>query len=188
MIIGLSGTNGSGKDTVAHILVEKFGYYFASASGMLVEELKKQGLPEERKYTSALSAQWRREHGLGVIVDKALEKVNQLGNDKLVVGSLRNPGEADRVHELEGLVIWVDADPKIRYDRISGNARGRQLDNKTYEEFLAEEEDEMKQAGDENVLNMSAVKQKADMFIENNFDTIEEFEAEVLTKLEEYLR
>lgn len=175
IIVGLAGTNGSGKDTVAHMLVERHGFYFGSASEMLGEELKKRGLTLERVNKSALSAEWRKEHGLGAIVDIAVEQAQTKNIDKVVVGSLRNPGEVDRVHELGGVVIWIDADPKIRYQRIANNDRGRVEDQKTYEEFLAEEEAEMTHIGDENTLSMSGVKAKSDIFIKNDDTKIEKF-------------
>jgi len=34
-IIGLAGTNGSGKDTVGHILADKHGYLFVSVVELL---------------------------------------------------------------------------------------------------------------------------------------------------------
>ncbi|MGH7240388.1 MAG: hypothetical protein ACREHG_10070, partial [Candidatus Saccharimonadales bacterium] len=75
------------------------------------------------------------------------------------MASLRNPGEADRVHELGGKVIWVDADPQVRYQRVINADRGRDgEDGKTYAEFLAEEAAEMNYSGDEATLSGAAVK------------------------------
>lgn len=179
IIIGVAGTNGSGKDTIAKVLSEKYGFYVASATDMLGAELTKRGLPHERENKRTVSAEWRREHGLGVIVDKAVEEAKAAGFDKLVVGSLRNPGEADRVHELDGEVIWVDSDSKVRYDRIQKNNRGRIEDSKTYEQFLAEEEAEMSHSGDSATLNLSGVKAKSDRFIDNDSDSIEGFAEQI---------
>lgn len=172
-IIGLAGTNGSGKDTVAEFLRDEYGYFVVSATDMLEAELKKLGWPIDRTHKRKLGNQWRRDQGLGVIVKRAVAEAEKAGFDKVVVGSLRNPGEADRVHELKGKVVWVDADPKIRYSRISNGQRGRAEDNKTYEDFLRDEEAEMDEQGDETTLNMSAVKQKSDIFISNNYKNFE---------------
>lgn len=180
-IYGLGGTNGSGKDTVAQMLAERYGFLNASATEMFLGELKKRGWPNDREHKAKLSALWRRESGMGVIVDKAVEMYRQSpGKYKgIIVGSLRHPGEADRIHELGGKQIWVDADPKIRYDRIQKSLEERAAthveEGKTFKEFLAEEKREMTPSGDEATLNMSAVKDRADIFLENNGDDIESF-------------
>jgi dephospho-CoA kinase len=190
-IIGIAGTNGSGKDTVGHLLAEKHGFLFVSGSDMLREEVKRRGLSIGRENTSMVSAEWRRESGLGVIIDKAVEIYQQQAAQHpggLVIASLRNPGEADRVHELGGQVVWVDADPEIRHQRVSSIDRGRAAnDNKTFEEFMADEHAEMYSSGDEATLNMSGVKEKADIFIENNGNDLEVFRADVEKALKAYL-
>jgi hypothetical protein len=94
---------------------------------------------------------------------------------------LRNPHEADRIHELGGIVVWVDANPKTRYERIQANleARGRaEEDTRTYEQFLIEEEVEMHTppGGDEANLNMMGVKQRSDILLLNDGTNLEEFE------------
>lgn len=174
-IIGLAGTNGSGKDTVAHMLEEKHGYLFADATTMLGNELTRRGLSHERVNKAALSAEWRREYGMGVIVDKAIELFKAGDYKGIIVGSLRHPGEADRVHELGGKVLWVDADQRIRFNRINDGSRGRVEDNKTYDEFVREEEREMSQSGDAATLNMGAVKSRSDIFLINDGNDIEAF-------------
>ena len=66
-IIGLSGTNGSGKDTVGHMLTERHGYLFVSLTDMLRKEAKKRGEEPSREVLRTISAEWRRESGLGVL-------------------------------------------------------------------------------------------------------------------------
>lgn len=178
IIFGIGGTNGSGKDTACHVLAEKHGFYSASANDMLTSELKRRGTKIDRESKRNLSAEWRREHGMAVIIDKAVVEAKAAGYDKLIVGSLRHPGEADRVHELGGKVIWVDADSEIRYSRISAGDRGRPEDKKTFEEFLADEAAEKQQSGDAATLSTDAVKERADIFLTNN-ESVEVFEQAV---------
>ncbi len=187
-LIGIGGTNGSGKDTVGQMLAERHGWLFVSVTDILRGELKKRGLAIERENLRNLSAEWRRLHGLGVLVDEAKDLYIAQNKNRggLVIASLRNSGEADRVHDLGGEVVWVDADPKIRYSRIESRARGPE-DHKTYDEFIAEEQAEMHRSGDEATLNTAGVKAKADIFITNNGNDIEEFMSIAQKALQKYL-
>lgn len=190
-LIGVGGTNGAGKDTVGRILADHFGYLFVSATESLRTEARRRGLEPARENLRLVSADWRREFGLGVLVDKTIEHYKEAVKDTsgLVIASLRNPGEADRVHELGGAVLWVDADPKVRYERIQANAFARDRaaeDNKTFEQFLAEEEAEMhRSAGaDAATLDMSAVKDRSDFIVINEFDTTDGLAGELARILE----
>ncbi|HSX29934.1 MAG TPA: AAA family ATPase [Candidatus Saccharimonadales bacterium] len=191
-IIGVAGTNGSGKDTIGHLLAAHHMYWFISVTEVLRDECRKRGLPVEREHLRDISAEWRREYGYGVLVDKAIDAFNALPDKKqyrgVVMASLRNPHEADRVHELDGTVLWADADPEVRYKRIQANAvyRGRAgEDAKTYEQFLAEEAAEMHapKGADEATLDMASVKERSDAFVRNNSSDMDEFEADLLAAL-----
>lgn len=182
--IGLAGTNGSGKDTVGHMLAEKHRYLFISVTEVLRNEAKRRGLPVDREVLRTISAEWRRELGLGVLVDKAIAEYEKDADQYagVVMASLRNPGEADRIHEFGGTMVWLDADPKIRYQRIQKNAASRnraEEDNKTFEQFLAEEAVEMHKiaGGDSATLDSAEVKKRCDIFISNDDNDLAVFQS-----------
>lgn len=175
-ILGIGGTNGSGKDTLGEILANDYGFFSVSVSDFLREEAKKRGLPIEREVLRTISAEWRRDYGLGVLVDKAVELFKK-SNGKykgLVAIPMRNPGEAQHLKDMGGTLIWVDADPHIRYQRIYSRQRSAE-DNKTFEQFLAEEQAEKAHSGDEATLNWQGVKDRADIFITNDNNDIQKF-------------
>jgi len=183
-IIGLSGTNGSGKDTVGHMLADKHGYLFVSVTELLRAEAKRRGVPVEREYLRQISAEWRRKSGLGVLVDKAVAEYQKDAGkySGVVMASLRNPGEADRLHELGGTMVWIDADPRVRYGRIQANAhhRGRSgEDDKTFEQFMTEEAAEMQSSGDSATLNMLGVKERSDIFLQNDAADLKDFQTQI---------
>lgn len=188
-IIGIAGTNGSGKDSVGHVLADRHSYLFVSVTDLLRAELNRRGQQVDREHLRELSAEWRREYGLGVLVDRALEEFNKLKCQYIgvAIASLRNPAEADRIHELGGLVLWIDADAKTRYERIQNNAEARARageDAKSFEEFLAEEEAEMNNTtGDTAALSMIDVKKRADIILDNDQTDLQEFQSFISEQL-----
>jgi dephospho-CoA kinase len=181
-IIGIAGTNGAGKDAVGQVLRDKHSYLFVSVSDLLRAELNRRGVAVDRENLRELSAEWRREYGLGVLVDRAIEEYNKLKGQYvgIAIASLRNFAEADRIHELGGAVLWIDADPRTRYERIQNNAEARARageDAKSFEEFLAEEEAEMfNKSGDAAALGMSEVKKRADIILDNDQTNLQDFQ------------
>jgi dephospho-CoA kinase len=190
-LIGISGTNGAGKDTVGHILVDRFDYLFVSVTDSLRAEARRRGIEPARENLRIVSADWRREFGLSVLVNKTIEHYAEAVRDTrgLAMASLRNPAEADRIHELGGIVLWIDADPRIRFKRVRANAFARDRaaeDNKTFEQFIAEEQAEMhRSAGaDAATLDMSAVKDRSDFTIVNEYNTTDGLADELARVLE----
>ncbi|MGH7869393.1 MAG: AAA family ATPase, partial [Candidatus Dormibacteraceae bacterium] len=178
---GIGGTNGSGKDTLSQILADDYGWLFVSASDdLIIPELERRGLPLEREQMAALTAEWNRA-SKGFVIDKAIEKFEQESKSHkfngLVISSIRHPWESDRIHALGGKVVWVDGDPKVRYNRIFTRGQGDK-DQKSFEQFLAEEQAEMEHSGDEATLNMAAVKAAADVFLINSDNDLEKFKAQ----------
>lgn len=184
LIIGVAGTNGSGKDTVMRLLSDKYNLLFVSATDLLTSELERDHLPTDRLHKAERAAAWRRESGLGVIVKKAYEAYQSQTDkyDGLVVGSLRHPAEVEEIHNLGGQVLWIDADPKLRYERVQANDRGRVEDRVSFEQFMADEEREMHPVGDAATLNMAEVKKQSDLIFLNETSV-----ADLATELERVL-
>ncbi len=190
-IIGIAGTNGSGKDTVGHTLAVEHGYLFVSVTDVLRAELRRQGFPIDREHLRELSASWRRQFGFGVLVDRAMDIFYEQPKGRykgVAIASLRNPFEVDRIHELGGEVWWLDADPLLRFTRIRSNAAERARageDEKTYEQFVAEEQAEMHSTGDAATLDMAAVRDKADTHMTNGGNELNLLKQEVAALLAE---
>lgn len=178
-IVGVSGTNGAGKDVLAGLL-EKRGYLNVSLSDILREELTRQGREHTRENMSGLSKTIRDAEGDGAMVRRLLKKYPE--GTKLCITSVRTPGEAEEIQHADGMMIWIDADPKIRYERVVVGGRGRVTDRISYEEFLHQQDAEMTPSAQGNGLNMAAVRDISDLRIENNFSTLAEYENDLTTR------
>ena len=100
----------------------------------------------------------------------------------LVIGSIRGVGEAQRLKEFGGKLIVVDADPRVRYDRLAGRARAD--DDITFEQFAQKEAADMAVGEtDSTKLGMAAVIDMADIRMENNGNDIEAFKAQAAKTL-----
>jgi cytidylate kinase len=188
-IIGISGTNGAGKDTLGELLAERQGYKFVSVSDILREELTRQGVAHEREHLSNLSTKWAREHGPSILSVKTIEvyekEEDQEGYKGLAIGSIRRPAEAKAIQDDGGLVLWVDADQKVRYERIKSNGRNRVTDMLPFDEWAAQEEREMNPGTDDpNVLNMMATKAICDVVVINDFSNERDYRDYLIKEFE----
>jgi dephospho-CoA kinase len=114
---------------------------------------------------TVLANELRAEHGPAYFVELALARC---GEKKLcVIESIRTVAEAELLKEKGGVLLAVDADKPVRYERI--HRRGSSLDNVTYEEFVRQEETEMHN-DNPNKQNIAAVMQLADHTIYNDND------------------
>jgi dephospho-CoA kinase len=156
MIIGITGTIGSGKGTaVAYLKSKGFSHYSSSAA--LKEILAERGLPATRDHFSPLAQEIRAADEAGVpklAHKRMLEEVP----DHAIFEALHSVGEAEFVRSIGGVIIGVDADPHVRYERSVG--RGEEKDQVTFEEFLkhSRREDEGAEGSGHNireVINMA---------------------------------
>jgi dephospho-CoA kinase len=138
-VIGLTGTNGAGKGTVVEYLIRN-GFRHFSVGGFLKKEIIKRGLPVNRDSMTEVANDLRQEFGPGYIVEQLFLKAKECG-ENCVIESIRTVGEIESLKRMSDFVLAaVDADPKIRYERIS--LRKSEKDNVTYEKFLSDEERE----------------------------------------------
>ncbi len=179
MIIGLTGTLGAGKGTVADYLIEK-GFKHHSVREFLIEEIKRRGMPVNRDSMVIVANDLRANHSPSYIVEELYKQAKQHGGNA-IIESIRALGEAEAIKNLGGKMFAVDADQKLRYERIT--ARASETDHVSFEEFKQNEDREMTST-DPNKQNLSKCISMADHVLNNN-STIEELKKEVDNILEE---
>jgi len=188
-IVGISGTSGAGKDTTGHVLV-KYGYKFTSLSDTLRAELDIQGREHTRENLRQLSSEWHREHGPDHLVHRTIalyrNEKESFDYKGLAIGSIRRPAEAKVIQSQGGMVLWLDADRKVRFDRIQAAHRGRAEDAATFEQWCRDEDAEMTPPADDDgsALNMAGVRDMADVKIDNSFEDERHFDEHIIRQFE----
>lgn len=186
MIIGVTGTNGSGKGTVVDYLVEHKGFTHFSVRDLIVEEVLKRGLELNRINIGDTGTNLRRENAPSYFVETFLNRAKEQGIDNVVIESIRAVAEEKYLKEHGGFVVAVDAPRELRYERIVG--RGSVTDKVSFEDFCLQEEREYTPAdpNDPNQMNFKEVMDNADYTLMNDGTYMEfrEKMEEMLTRLE----
>ena len=175
MLIGIAGTLGSGKGTVVAYLKEK-GFVHYSASGYLKEVILARGETVDRDAYSKLAGEIREKDPAGL--SRILyERILVDGAPDVVMEALHDVGEAEFAKDKGGILLGIDADIPVRYERVV--ARGSEKDQITFEDFKRQILREEEGAGHHHI---HAVLKMADHIIMNN-GTVEELHQAVDTWL-----
>ena len=174
-IIGITGTNGAGKGTVVEYLVKNRGFLHFSARAFLMELLKKDGVEINRESLIKKGNQLRAKHGPSALVDLLYEEALKTGQN-CIIESIRTVGEIESLkNKGEFLLLAVDADSKIRYERVV--VRGSETDKVSFENFVKQEELEMKNE-DVNKQNVAECIKRADILLKNDL-SIQDLENDI---------
>ena len=184
MIIGITGTDGAGKGTVVDHLLEKGNFEHCSARALFVDEINRRSLPMSRNQMRLMANELRAKHGDDFLITEYKRRTGFLQEKNYLIESLRAVAEAKTLKELGGVLIAVDADQKIRYERVQ--QRRSESDHVTFEEFKNQEALEMNDP-DPHGMQKAKVIEMADYVIQNNgvFDELLVQVDEVLKKIDE---
>ncbi len=169
MLIGITGTNGSGKKAVVEYLVSTKGFSQYSARTIILDELRARHLPDTRANMREVANALRKEHGAAYVIEKLFEMAKE--DSKAVIESVRTIGEAEFIKKQSGVIFAIDAERKLRYERVA-NKEGYELAHISFEDFCEIEDREMASSEPWD-MNVFGVMQLADVRIENN-GTLEE--------------
>jgi len=118
MIIGLTGTLGSGKGTVAKIIAKK-GFRHTTLSDRIREEAARRGISSEqnRKILQDIGNELREKYGNNIWVLITLKMINEKEN--WIIDGIRNLGEIEDLKKRRDFrLIAVDAPTEMRAERI----------------------------------------------------------------------
>jgi len=171
MIVGIVGTLGAGKGTIVEYLKTK-GFAHYSASGYLKDTLLARGIEPNRDTYSKLAGEIRGKDKAG-LAKLLFEQSAVDGVSRAIIESLHDVGEAMYIQKVGGVLLAIDADMEIRYERAI--KRGSEKDNVTFDKFKSEIEREEHGGGPHNIRKALEL---ANYTIMNN-GTKEELEAAV---------
>jgi len=181
MIVGLTGTHGSGKGTVVEYLVREKGFVHLSARELIKEEVAKRGLEPIRKNISATVTDMRNTISPLWVVEALYKKAKESQSKNIIIESIYTVGEVEYLRTKAAAIIAVDAPLEIRYQRIY--SRGSETDDVTFDDFKEMQEKEMS-SFDPQSQNVLAVMNMADATIVND-GTLEDLHIKIENILKE---
>ncbi|HSX16693.1 MAG TPA: AAA family ATPase [Patescibacteria group bacterium] len=172
-LIGLAGTAGAGKDTAADIMCKMFGMQNLS-SGDALRAITRYVYHLDQTYNPVRDQLYEVGNHIRTVINPAalvelcILQAEVLKIDRAIITGLRSMGEAQAVRAAGGIIVVIDADPHIRYDRIF--ARGRDAETqKTLEEFMEQDTRENRGISDQGPgRGIKSIIESADVVILNN--------------------
>ena len=189
VVIGVAGEIGSGKDTLAEHLVDKYGFLHISLSTVVARGRKRSGLPENRHNQLTYANSKRDLHTGDYFVRLALEEADEVGAPRIVLSGIYCLEEAGHIQDLpDGFVVGViGPDADTRYDMVVAR-----MANKT-DVMGRDQFDQMahnESAGpDGKTPNVRKVMERADFTLRNQatlqefFDSIDQMMSEHFPKI-----
>ncbi|WP_297514264.1 AAA family ATPase [Thermococcus sp.] len=187
MIIGVVGKIAAGKTTVAKFF-EKKGFCRVSCSDPLIDLLTHNvsdyswipELPEKAEPTREKLIEFGKylkdKYGGDILIRLAVDKKRNC--EKVVIDGVRSREEIEAIKRLSGKVIYVEAKPEIRFERLMKRKASKDRGIKTFEDFRAMDDAE------ERLYHTSELKDLADYVIVNE-GTLEELREKVERIIEE---
>ena len=163
MIVGVAGPYGAGKGEVVEYLRAR-SFYALSLSDVLRDELRARGETESRERMIATGNELRARNGPAALAEKICARL--LPDRNYVIDSIRHPAEVAtlRAQGRDFRLVWVDADPKLRIERL--RSRNRPGDPASLETLL-EQEGRERSGGGKSAQQLDAVAALADVRLRN---------------------
>ena len=118
IVIGMTGPFGSGCSYIARNILSKMGYEYVSLSQILKELIS--GEECSRSELQDKGNELRKLQGPSFLAEKAIDIINSMDSDKIVVDSIRNTHEIEKLqntyHKFYLIATW--ADENTRWERV----------------------------------------------------------------------
>lgn len=140
IIIGFVGQIACGKEAVKKYIVQKYKAQDCRFSTSLRDVVKRLDIPESRENLQKLSTILRAGFGEDILAKVIAFDASKLDSDIVLIDGVRRMADIKYLKELPNFyLIKVEADPKIRYERMKLRNENAGDKDKTFEQFLADE-------------------------------------------------
>jgi len=182
IILGLVGPIASGKGTVKKYIEEKYNSKDCRFSTALRDVLNRISVPVNRENMQQVSTVLRQTFGEDLLAKIIVEDAKNLESDIIIIDGVRRKVDIKYLEEMDNFfLVAINAEAKIRYERMIARNENLGDQDKSYEQFLADHEAE----ADKEV---PVVMKEADFTIDNSGDIallhsqIEEIISKILKK------
>lgn len=143
IILGLVGSLASGKETTKKYLAEKYDARDCRFSSILRDVLDRIAVSNSRDNLQKLSTVLRANFGENLLAKAIANDASKLDSDIVVIDGVRRFTDIEHLNKLSNFIlVKIDADPKVRYERMKLRNENEGDTQKTFEEFLADHEKE----------------------------------------------
>ena len=179
IILGLVGEMAAGKTTVTEYLKEKYNAKSFRFSDMLRDVATRIHLDHTRENLQTLSTTLRQNFGDDIMSKVLAKDVAKAQHDFIITEGIRRPSDITYLREQPNFyIIALDVDERTRYERIIKRTENVDDQDKTWEQFQKEGQQESEQ-------KIKEIAAEADFRIDNNGtldDTYGQTE-EILTRI-----
>lgn len=133
-ILGLTGAFGSGCTEITNKFIVTKGFEYISLSDILREEYKTrygslEGL-SEREALQDFGNELRKNNRPDILARKAIEKINSMSGNFIVIDSIRNPLEIELLRKefVDFYLIGIFANQEVRWNRVKGKYQNNNID------------------------------------------------------------
>ena len=172
IIIGIVGEIASGKGAITKYVLEKYQATEYRFSDILRDILERVHLDVVRKNLASLSLGLREYYGQDILAYALAQDIKNDNGQLIVLDGIRREADLKYLKEMDNFVlVYVEADMKLRYERLIGRNEKQDDKMKTFEEFKNDHKLETE-------TTIKELKNIADVTIDNN-GTLEELYGQV---------
>lgn len=179
ILLGFTGFIGAGKTTAINYLQKKYDAQSYAFSTPLRDVLKRIHEPETRENLQKLSNILRDGFGQDLLAKIIAQDVRESTAHLIGVDGVRRPSDIAHLREIDGFhLIYITADMKTRYTRLTERGQNPDDATKTFEQFKADQEREAE-------LKIAEIAREATETINNN-GNLEELYAQLDALVKKY--